>query len=136
MICKFLYFNILCNFMLPFLIHLGAMVINLVLVNYFLCIMGTQIKKSLFSLDWTLNTSLQAPHAKGWLFNPSTHTTTSFFEMAAMPFPCNGIFVILGNLPGNFQMSSLSIWLGYLFWVVHILIWIGLIYKCKCLKKI
>ena len=29
------------------------------------------------------------------------------FEMAAMPFPCNGILVDLGNLPRIFPMCSL-----------------------------
>ena len=29
------------------------------------------------------------------------------FEMAAMPFPCNGILVFLSNLPTIFPMSSL-----------------------------
>ena len=29
------------------------------------------------------------------------------FEMAAMPFQCNGILVVLGNLPRIFPMFSL-----------------------------
>ena len=30
--------------------------------------------------------------------------TKSFFEMAAMPFPCNGILVVVGNLPRIFEL--------------------------------
>ena len=33
-----------------------------------------------------------------------------FFGMAAMPFPCYGILLIQGNLPGIFPMSTLKVW--------------------------
>ena len=38
---------------------------------------------------------------------PATKVAKSFlFEMAAMPFPCNGILVVMGNFLRVFTMSS------------------------------
>ena len=35
----------------------------------------------------------------------SRDTLQNLFEMAAMPFPCNGILVAFGNLPRIFPVS-------------------------------
>ena len=47
----------------------------------------------------------------------------TFFEMAAMPFPCKGILVVLGNLPRIFPRFSL-IYANFLIPYIKLLIFL------------